>query len=82
MRTELGKHNAGTRSEVCFYLERDDRTGQLYYIQASPRGEKWHLLDSAVDQPFYREAVEAAQALVRQYANEALAPSKAEATPR
>ncbi|RZL04282.1 MAG: hypothetical protein EOP36_01330 [Rubrivivax sp.] len=63
MRTELGKYNSGTPAEVRFFLERADETGQFFYLQASPRGERRLQLESAVQQPFYRQAVELARAM-------------------
>lgn len=63
MRTELGKYNAGTPGEVRFFIEKDDQTGQLYYIQSGPKGDRRLLLKAAVDQPFYRQAVAMAQTL-------------------
>lgn len=66
MRIELGKYNPGTHVEVCFFLERDDQTGQLYHVQTGPRGDRRLLLNAAVGQAFYREAVDAAQALLEQ----------------
>ena len=64
MRSEIGRYNAGTRGAVLFFFEKDDQTGQLYHVQAGPKGERRLLLNAAVGQPFYREAVEAAQALL------------------
>lgn len=75
MRTEIGKYNAGTRGEVCFFFEKDEKTGQFYYVQASHKGDRRLKLNAAVDQPFYRQAVEAAQSFLERSAGSSSSPS-------
>ena len=76
MRTELGRYNVGTRAEVRFFFEKDDQTGQFYYVQAGPKGDRRLSMKAAVDQPFYRRAVEAAQTLLNESADASLSGRK------
>lgn len=64
MRIEIGKYNAGTRGAVHFFFEKDEQTDQLYYVQAGPKGERRLKLKAAVDQPFYQQALQAAQSML------------------
>lgn len=64
MHIEIGRLTLGPSSEVTFFVDRVDKTGELYYVRVSPRGGVLRLcLEDAQGQPFYREALEIAQML-------------------
>lgn len=63
MRIEIGRMKLANASEVTFFLDRVDSTGELFYVRVSPRGGVlWLSLDDARGQPFYSEALEIARA--------------------
>lgn len=68
MRVELGKLKTAPAGEIKFFLERDEKTGEYFYVRVSPKGGALILpLAGAQRHPFYQEALETAQALIQRH---------------